>query len=101
MDPWQYRFGMGELLIDRRIFLQQPFPCGIPLGEIKLISQWECGGNSRAGNAVIEAQHPHPAAWKNMVHRRIIDGIGSGFIVRNRNWMAPQERRPTRMRADS
>src|SRR5689334_21633694 len=65
---------------DRREALQDSPPCRLALSESYLLSECIRHGDTDARNAVVEPEHPHPAAIENMMQRGVIRRVGRSLL---------------------
>ena len=59
--------------------MEQLPPCRFAFDESQFVRERIGGRNARAGQAVVEAQHPNPAAVEDVVQRRVVRRVRRRF----------------------
>src|SRR5947208_8330892 len=79
MDEGKLGLGVSKLFAHGRKPLQEALPARRALFQAQAVSQCRSGRDARTSDAVIEAQHPNPAALEYVMHCRVINRIGRRF----------------------
>ncbi len=75
MREWPHCSRIRELLFERGHGVDQSFPCNFTIGKVQTSSSLICRGHTGAGDAIVEAENPYPAAIEDMMDSRIVDRI--------------------------
>src|SRR5215813_9396874 len=80
------RSRVGKLRGDRRETREKSTPGGSAFRQFQLFRKILCYDDPRAGHTVVEAQHPHPSAIKDVMHGGVIQRVrrrARNFVIRH------------------
>src|SRR6187200_305687 len=80
------RLRFGKLIVNRWKSRQNSLPGWFPLRKPQVLREFIANGNTRAGDTVVEPQHPHPSAIENVVQGCVVYRVGrvsSGAVSRH------------------